>query len=63
MPVNALKYFCMILLSVFVSCDSDDDDNHDEPNWVHNLPQQQYQPQQQDVYLTPQKSPFVQHAS
>jgi hypothetical protein len=40
--MKALKYSCMILLSVFISCSSDDDDDnhHDEPNWVrHVLPQ------------------------
>jgi hypothetical protein len=63
--MKALKYSCMILLSVFISCSSDDDDDHhhDEPNWVRHSPQRQDPPQKQDMRLTLQRSPFVQNAS
>jgi hypothetical protein len=64
--MKALKYSCMILLSVFISCDSDDDDDHDhdhDPNWSYRLQQPQDPPQQQDIRLTAQRPPLVQHAS
>jgi hypothetical protein len=46
--MNALKYSCMILLSVFISCSSDDNDDHhhDEPNWVQHSPPRQTPPQE-----------------
>jgi hypothetical protein len=60
--MNALKYSCMILLSVFISCSSDDDDDyhHHDPNWSY---RQQEPQQQQDVRLTSEQLTLVHDAS
>jgi hypothetical protein len=60
--MKALKYSCMILLSIFISCDGDDDDDDHDPNWSYRL-QQPQPPQQQDVRLTLERPMLVHDAS